>query len=915
MKNSEYWKKRFKVLEEASNKYGTETYMQIEPAFDKAQRDVQKEIESWYGRYAKNNGVTMQEARKQLTTDELKEFRWDVNEYIKHGQENALNQQWMKELENASARVHVSRLEALKLRTQQAAEVAFGNELDAVDAMARKVYTEQYYHSAFELQKGFGIGWEIGQIDERKLDEFVKKPWATDGKHFSDRIWQQKGQLVSEIHQQLTRTCILGKAPDDAINAISKKFDTSKNNAGRLVMTEQAYFHSVAQKGAFEDLDVEEFEIVATLDSETSEICQEMDGKHFPMSVYEAGVTAPPFHPWCRSVTVPYFEDNFTGERAARDEDGNTYYVPDNMTYKDWKKGMVDGDTGGLEPVDDHEPEQAKETDDFVEIKDAIDFGYGDYTKDDYIKWWDDYEAHNSNVHLSKEELNVIEDYTEGGFIGLNDVSRFSDDQLLKKGYSTEDISRLRHRADVLDGALSKYDLDTNIVTHRFERDVSWLTGNGNGVEELEKLIGSEYTADGFTSSGMLPNRFRFGGGKEDAVHFEIITPEGTNGAFLSVSKKGENEFLYNRGTKFHVIDGGERIVKEQKFNIKTMQMEEVEVKERFLKVQVIPDAVENAVEDVVEEAVEDIIEVEKLDAANFPEAFSSKSEKKNTETFVDYVNSIEGANSDTIKLYNSMGELESIESNGIPFKISHGKDHAVGSTMRYNGDLVDVKLTIPKLSGDDLAGQVDTMLHEEMHLIDMYCRTDPQKAGGWFSSSRSQLVDAVKNASPEMSDDVSALFKDFKTEYDKTTDAIRDAYKQKMEALKLSYYPDGKVSVWSDIGKYQSYQKEAKKIDKWLDDERDYQCRNIMGGGVNTLQDIYDALSGGAFRDNGTVVYGHGSKYYRDTDSRVQETFANYGALSVARPDLVEMLRKDKPELVAELEATVKEILRKVGK
>ena len=347
-----YWKKRFEALEAASNAYGQQTFRQIEPAFDKAQREIQKQIESWYGRFAKNNNITMQEAKKLLSTTELKEFRWDVKEYIKYGRENDLNQAWMKELENASARVHVNRLEALKIRTQHAAEVAFGNEIDCIDALARKVYTEDYYHTIYEIQKGFGIGWEIGQIDERKLEALISKPWAADGKNFSERVWQQRSQLVSELHTQLTRTCILGKAPDDAINAISKKFNVTKNQAGRLVMTEQAYFHSVAQQQAFNDLDVEEFEVVATLDSHTSEICQEMDGKHFPMKDYQPGVTAPPFHVWCRSVTVPWFEDNYTGERAARDEDGNTYYVPDSMTYKDWKKSMVDGDTADLESID-----------------------------------------------------------------------------------------------------------------------------------------------------------------------------------------------------------------------------------------------------------------------------------------------------------------------------------------------------------------------------------------------------------------------------------------------------------------------------------------------------------------------------------------------------------------------------------
>lgn len=362
-----YWKKRFEALEAASNKYGIETYRKIEPAFDSAFRQIESEITLWYERLAKNNGVTMQEARQWLNANELKEFQWDVQEYIKYGRENAINQQWIKELENASAKYHISRLEALKVRTQQAVEVAFGNELDEVDAMVKKIFTNDYYHSIYEMQKGFNIGWEIGQIDERKLEKFISKPWATDGKHFSERIWNARTQLVSELHNQLTRTCILGKPPDDAIKAISKKFNTSKNQAGRLVMTEQAYFHSVAQQEAFKELDVEEFEVVATLDNLTSEICQEMDGKHFPMKDYEPGVTAPPFHPWCRSVTVPYFDDDFdVGERAARDEDGETYYVPGNMTYPEWEKAMVNGQTDNLKSA---EPDDiTKTTDEHLKV-------------------------------------------------------------------------------------------------------------------------------------------------------------------------------------------------------------------------------------------------------------------------------------------------------------------------------------------------------------------------------------------------------------------------------------------------------------------------------------------------------------------------------------------------------------------
>ena len=135
-------------------------------------------------------------------------------------------------------------------------------------------------------------------------------------------------------------------------------------SAGRLVMTEEAFFSSAAQKDCFDELDVEQFEIVATLDSHTSDICRGMDGKHFPMSEWKVGVTAPPFHVHCRSTTVPYFDDEFdaVGERAARDEEtGKTYFVPGNMTYKEWEKSFVNGDKSGLQAVNSDDTIKEKE--------------------------------------------------------------------------------------------------------------------------------------------------------------------------------------------------------------------------------------------------------------------------------------------------------------------------------------------------------------------------------------------------------------------------------------------------------------------------------------------------------------------------------------------------------------------------
>ena len=129
---SEYWQKRFQAVEDMNNKSARKTVQSIIPSFDKAQAQIEKEINAWYARFASNEGITLTEAKKLLNTKELKEFRWDVEEYIKYGRENAVDQLWMKELENASARFHISRLEALKIRTQNAAEMAFGNELDQI---------------------------------------------------------------------------------------------------------------------------------------------------------------------------------------------------------------------------------------------------------------------------------------------------------------------------------------------------------------------------------------------------------------------------------------------------------------------------------------------------------------------------------------------------------------------------------------------------------------------------------------------------------------------------------------------------------------------------------------------------------------------------------------------------------------
>lgn len=352
MTNAEYWKQRFTQLEAAQNRKGATAYLEIEKQYKAAQNELEAQIARWYQRFADSNGISLAQAKQWLKGQDLAEFKWDVKEYIKYGKENAINGAWMQELENASSKFHISRLEALQIQTQNSLETMFAQQMGTMKKALSDVYASGYYHTAYTVQQGFGLGWDIAGLDQAQIEKVLSKPWAVDGYNFSTRIWNSKTKLIGEVHNELSKNLLTGADPQKAIDSLAKKMGTSKSNAGRLVMTEQAYFSSAAQKDCFNDLDVEEYEIVATLDSHTSDICRSLDGRVFKMSDYKPGVTAPPFHIYCRSTTAPHFKENFdAGERAARGADGKTYYVPDDVTYSEWKKAFVDGDKSGFAEV------------------------------------------------------------------------------------------------------------------------------------------------------------------------------------------------------------------------------------------------------------------------------------------------------------------------------------------------------------------------------------------------------------------------------------------------------------------------------------------------------------------------------------------------------------------------------------
>lgn len=318
----------------------------------------------------------------------------------------------------------------------------------------------------------------------------------------------------------------------------------------------------------------------------------------------------------------------------------------------------------------------------------------------------------------------------------------------------------------------------------------------------------------------------------------------------------------------------------------------------------------------MVKEDKDTLGRVDPMLLTDYPEPFyATKAEAKNTQAMMSYVNGLDGADEDVLSLYRSLDKAYNFDENGIPFKISHGKSHAV--SYRYSlrdGKYSDVTLTIPKLSGDDLAGQMQTTLHEEMHLLDMLCgksNREGGKKGAWVSSTSEGLVKAFSGADDTIGEKIQEIFKERDKEVTTIATQMRKKLQDGIEELRAQYLPNGAFGAGSD---YKGYKKAVSKLESAVEAERDYLSRNVMGGGIGNLEDIYDALSGGKHRDTGVVKYGHGSSYYRSMEDRRAETLANYGALSVLRPDLVELLAEDKPDLVEALAGAVTEMLGIVG-
>ncbi|WP_301860966.1 minor capsid protein, partial [uncultured Megasphaera sp.] len=346
MANKDYWQRRFERLEQREMDKADKAMADLKRVYEYTLQQLRDEVVEWYTRYADETGLSLADARKQLDARELKAFKMTLKGYEALAKQQNLSDEYIKMLDQASIRARLSRSQMLYIKTAHYVEQLAKQQEINLKELLKDVYEDSYYQTAYETQSMQGAYDTFSEVPKASVEKAVFRPWAEDGKDFSERIWDNKTRLLNTLQSEITRTLIASEGTTLLAGRIANRFSVSFSSARRLAETETAYVQESARMGTWQKLHVAKYELVATLDRRTSPICRHLDGKVFNRANAKPGVTMPPFHCYCRTTTVPYIEgitDDDESTRAARDPDtGKTVQVPGKMKYDDWKAVYVD---------------------------------------------------------------------------------------------------------------------------------------------------------------------------------------------------------------------------------------------------------------------------------------------------------------------------------------------------------------------------------------------------------------------------------------------------------------------------------------------------------------------------------------------------------------------------------------------
>lgn len=311
MSNKTYWRDRELEWKKKRLKDEKQYADEIQEIYANMMDSVEKEIESFFTRYANKEKITMAEAKKRVSSIEIEAYQRKAKKYVK---EKNFSDEANEQMRLYNLAMKVNRLELLKANI--GLELVAGHD-------ELKSYTGDKLEGAYleEIKRNASI---LGDtvIDNAKTAKAVADS-SFKNATFSERIWVNQDQLKNSLSSVLSNALIQGKNPREFIPLIRKKFDVSRCNAERLLRTEIARVQTQAQAESYEANGIDEYEYIACGLKDVCPLCKEMDGKTFKLKDMEIGENAPPMHPNCHCATAPY---------------------SDRKVYEQWLDGLANGE-------------------------------------------------------------------------------------------------------------------------------------------------------------------------------------------------------------------------------------------------------------------------------------------------------------------------------------------------------------------------------------------------------------------------------------------------------------------------------------------------------------------------------------------------------------------------------------------
>ena len=342
---NQYWADRQMRNFEAGEKDILQLATELKDNYDRAIAEIEKEINAFYGKFAKEQGITIQQAKKLLDKTQLKSFKVQLDDYIEYSKEHEFDKNYIQELTLLKYRTNVSRLEELKANIKfQIAKLTSKNQSQIFNELL-KSYDEAYLAGIFNISSDIGLSIMFAKPAISVIEKYLTYPTNVGNYAIGkNQIWEyQIPKLMNILNTQIPQGIVLGQNPVKVAKQAAKVLNTDLNNTIRLVRTEYNHIFNEATFDSYKACGVEQYQIVVTLDERTCDHCGPMDLLVVRLADKIEGVNAPAFHPNCRCITVEYFEpDEFDkhSERIAKDKNGKPYMVPSNLTFTEWKAGL-----------------------------------------------------------------------------------------------------------------------------------------------------------------------------------------------------------------------------------------------------------------------------------------------------------------------------------------------------------------------------------------------------------------------------------------------------------------------------------------------------------------------------------------------------------------------------------------------